>query len=180
MFTGKASGKETNRPQLEELSKFARDGDPVIVHGKGRLVRNLDDQRSVVENLQNSSVTSSANANRRHRPDQKTLSLPRAQMCPFNGSDGWQDAPAQETVCNSRPLRAQNYATVACCYYSKDCLAYLTAVPPDSSGCSAWRVGLPPTIPVPAGTLKGPHEIRHQTRYGPCRRHGHAAGTFGV
>ncbi|WP_425547597.1 recombinase family protein [Arthrobacter ramosus] len=87
MFTDKASGN-TNRPQLEELLKFACDGDPVIVHGMDRLVRNLDDLRSVVENLQNSSVPSSANANRGHRPGQKTRSPPRTQKCPFNGSGG--------------------------------------------------------------------------------------------
>lgn len=51
VFTDKASGKDTKRPQLEELLKFARDGDTVIVHSMDRLARNLDDLRSVVQKL---------------------------------------------------------------------------------------------------------------------------------
>jgi DNA invertase Pin-like site-specific DNA recombinase len=53
MFTDKASGKDTKRPQLEELLKFARDGDTVIVHSMDRLARNLDDLRSLVQKLTN-------------------------------------------------------------------------------------------------------------------------------
>lgn len=51
VFTDKASGKDTKRPQLEELLKFARDGDTVVVHSMDRLARNLDDLRSVVQKL---------------------------------------------------------------------------------------------------------------------------------
>lgn len=51
MFTDKASGKDTERPQLEELLRFARDGDTVLVHSMDRLARNLDDLRSVVQKL---------------------------------------------------------------------------------------------------------------------------------
>ena len=51
MFTDTASGKDTKRPQLEELLKFARDGDTVIVQSMDRLARNLDDLRSVVQKL---------------------------------------------------------------------------------------------------------------------------------
>jgi Resolvase, N terminal domain len=48
VFTDKASGKDTKRPQLEELQTFARDGDTVIVHSMDRLARNLVDLRSLV------------------------------------------------------------------------------------------------------------------------------------
>lgn len=51
MFTDKASGKDTKRPQLEELLRFARDGDTVVVHSMDRLARNLDDLRAVVQRL---------------------------------------------------------------------------------------------------------------------------------
>jgi DNA invertase Pin-like site-specific DNA recombinase len=51
VFMDKASGKDTKRPQLEELLKFARDGDTVVVHSMDRLARNLDDLRSVVQKL---------------------------------------------------------------------------------------------------------------------------------
>ncbi|HOW53879.1 MAG TPA: recombinase family protein [Syntrophorhabdaceae bacterium] len=50
-FTDKASGKDTKRPALEELLRFVRDGDTVIVHSIDRLARNLPDLRRIVEDL---------------------------------------------------------------------------------------------------------------------------------
>ena len=47
-FTDKVSGKDTKRPQLEELMGYARDGDTVVVHSMDRLARNLDDLRRIV------------------------------------------------------------------------------------------------------------------------------------
>jgi DNA invertase Pin-like site-specific DNA recombinase len=51
VFTDKASGKNTQRPQLEALLAFAREGDTVVVHSMDRLARNLDDLRRIVQNL---------------------------------------------------------------------------------------------------------------------------------
>jgi DNA invertase Pin-like site-specific DNA recombinase len=51
VFTDKASGRDTARPQLIELVRFARDGDTVVVHSMDRLARNLDDLRSLVQKL---------------------------------------------------------------------------------------------------------------------------------
>lgn len=51
VFTDKASGRDTARPQLVELVRFARDGDTVVVHSMDRLARNLDDLRSLVQKL---------------------------------------------------------------------------------------------------------------------------------
>jgi DNA invertase Pin-like site-specific DNA recombinase len=51
IFTDKASGKDTRRPQLEELLRFLRDGDTLVVHSMDRLARNLDDLRSLVHKL---------------------------------------------------------------------------------------------------------------------------------
>lgn len=51
VFTDKASGKDTVRPELENLKQFARDGDTVIVHSMDRLARNLDDLRQIVRTL---------------------------------------------------------------------------------------------------------------------------------
>jgi DNA invertase Pin-like site-specific DNA recombinase len=51
VFTEKASGKDTDRPQLTELLRFARDGDTVGVHSMDRLARNLDDLRALVQTL---------------------------------------------------------------------------------------------------------------------------------
>jgi DNA invertase Pin-like site-specific DNA recombinase len=50
-FTDKASGKDTTRPQLELLLRFARRGDTIIVHSMDRLARNLDDLRRIVHTL---------------------------------------------------------------------------------------------------------------------------------
>ncbi|MFJ6456142.1 recombinase family protein [Paenarthrobacter sp. NPDC091669] len=50
-FTDKASGRDTNRPELAELLRFAREGDTVVVHSMDRLARNLDDLRFVVKAL---------------------------------------------------------------------------------------------------------------------------------
>jgi DNA invertase Pin-like site-specific DNA recombinase len=50
-FTDKASGKDTARPNLDEMLAFVRDGDTVIVHSMDRLARNLDDLRRVVRSL---------------------------------------------------------------------------------------------------------------------------------
>lgn len=51
VFTDKASGRDTARPQLTELLRFARDGDTVVVHSMDRLARNLDDLRALVQGL---------------------------------------------------------------------------------------------------------------------------------
>lgn len=51
VFTDKASGKDTQRPQLEALLTFIRQGDTVVVHSMDRLARNLDDLRRLVQKL---------------------------------------------------------------------------------------------------------------------------------
>jgi DNA invertase Pin-like site-specific DNA recombinase len=51
IFTDKASGKDTQRPELDNLLTFVRDGDTVVVHSMDRLARNLDDLRSLVQQL---------------------------------------------------------------------------------------------------------------------------------
>jgi DNA invertase Pin-like site-specific DNA recombinase len=50
-FIDTASGKDTNRPQLDLLMSFVRTGDTVIVHSMDRLARNLDDLRRIVHTL---------------------------------------------------------------------------------------------------------------------------------
>ena len=50
-FTDKASGKDTQRPQLEALLGFVREGDTIICHSMDRLARNLDDLRKLVLTL---------------------------------------------------------------------------------------------------------------------------------
>ena len=51
LFSDKVSGKDRQRPELERLLAFAREGDTVVVHSMDRLARNLDDLRLIVQNL---------------------------------------------------------------------------------------------------------------------------------
>lgn len=51
VFTDRASGKDTQRPELDRLLAFVRQGDTVVVHSMDRLARNLDDLRRIVQGL---------------------------------------------------------------------------------------------------------------------------------
>ena len=58
VFRDAASGKDTQRPQLEALLAFVREGDVVLVHSLDRLARNLDDLRRLVQQLTSKKVLS--------------------------------------------------------------------------------------------------------------------------
>ena len=49
VFTDRASGRDTQRPELDALCAFVREGDTVVVHSMDRLARNLDDLRRLVQ-----------------------------------------------------------------------------------------------------------------------------------
>lgn len=51
VFIDKASGKDTQRPQLEALLSYVREGDTLVVHSMDRLARNLDDLRRMMQQL---------------------------------------------------------------------------------------------------------------------------------
>ena len=51
VFTDKASGKDTNRPELARAIDYVRDGDTLVVHSMDRLARNLEDLRRIVREL---------------------------------------------------------------------------------------------------------------------------------
>lgn len=57
IFTEKKSGKDTNRPKLQELIEYVRDDDIVHVHSLDRLARNLDDLRKTVKTLTDKGVS---------------------------------------------------------------------------------------------------------------------------
>lgn len=84
-FTDKASGKDVNRPQLEALLTFAREGDTVVVHSMDRLARNLMTCASW-------SVAS---------PSEVSGSSLRRKACPSRGGlpDGQSDALGHGCVC---------------------------------------------------------------------------------
>lgn len=50
-FTDKASGKDTNRPQLQAALDYLRDGDVLCCHSMDRLARNITDLLHTVESL---------------------------------------------------------------------------------------------------------------------------------
>lgn len=45
VFTDKASGKDTRRPELERLLAFVREGDTVVVHSMDRLAGTVANSR---------------------------------------------------------------------------------------------------------------------------------------
>jgi DNA invertase Pin-like site-specific DNA recombinase len=49
VFTDKASAKDVERPQLQEMLNFVREGDTIVVHSMDRLARNLEDLRQMVQ-----------------------------------------------------------------------------------------------------------------------------------
>lgn len=51
VFMDKASGKDTQRPQLTAAIEFLREGDTLVIHSMDRLARNLDDLRRTVLTL---------------------------------------------------------------------------------------------------------------------------------
>ena len=55
-FIDKASGKTVDRPQLDELMAYVREGDTVLVHSMDRLARNVDDLRKLVQTLTNQNI----------------------------------------------------------------------------------------------------------------------------
>jgi len=57
IFEDKLSGKDTNRPKLQELLEYCRKGDTVYVHELSRLGRNLDDLRNLVHQFTKKGVT---------------------------------------------------------------------------------------------------------------------------
>jgi DNA invertase Pin-like site-specific DNA recombinase len=56
VFIDKASGKDTNRPELAAMLNYVRDGDIIIVHSMDRLARNLDDLRRIVKQLTSADI----------------------------------------------------------------------------------------------------------------------------
>lgn len=51
-FTEKASGKSTDRPELNRMLEYAREGDTVYIHSFDRLARSTKDLLDIVEKLQ--------------------------------------------------------------------------------------------------------------------------------
>ena len=55
-FIEKVSGKDTNRPELQKLLEFCREGDTIHIHDFSRLARSTKDLLDIVEKLTAKSV----------------------------------------------------------------------------------------------------------------------------
>lgn len=55
-YTEKVSGKDTNRPKLQEMLEFVREGDTIYIHDFSRLARSTKDLLEIVETLQKKGV----------------------------------------------------------------------------------------------------------------------------
>lgn len=51
LFKDFASGKDSDRPELQAALKHVRKGDTLIIHSMDRLARNLNDLRTIVKDL---------------------------------------------------------------------------------------------------------------------------------
>lgn len=56
-FIEKVSAKDTNRPKLQEMIDFAREGDTVYVHDFSRLARSTKDLLGLVETFKTKGIT---------------------------------------------------------------------------------------------------------------------------
>ncbi len=56
-FIEKVSAKDTNRPKLQEMLDFAREGDTIHIHDFSRLARSTKDLLDIVEKLNQKGIT---------------------------------------------------------------------------------------------------------------------------
>ena len=56
-YIEKVSGKDTNRPKLQEMLEFVREGDTVYIHDFSRLARSTKDLLDIVEQLKEKGVS---------------------------------------------------------------------------------------------------------------------------
>lgn len=57
VFEDKASAKDTDRPQLQAMLDYVREGDTVVVHSIDRLARNLADLESLIDRMTSKGVS---------------------------------------------------------------------------------------------------------------------------
>ncbi|QFU24192.1 recombinase family protein [Shewanella eurypsychrophilus] len=55
-FTDRCSGGSLERPELDRLREFVREGDTVVIHSIDRLARNIDDLRGLVAEFRQQGV----------------------------------------------------------------------------------------------------------------------------
>lgn len=55
-FIEKVSAKDTNRPKLQEMMEFAREGDTIYIHDFSRLARSTKDLLELIETMQGKGI----------------------------------------------------------------------------------------------------------------------------
>lgn len=60
-FTEKVSAKDTNRPELQAMLEYTREGDTIYIHDFSRLARSTADLLRIVDNLQARGIQLSSN-----------------------------------------------------------------------------------------------------------------------
>lgn len=60
-YIEKISGKDTNRPKLQEMLEYVREGDQVYIHDFSRLARSTKDLLEIVETLNKKGVILKSN-----------------------------------------------------------------------------------------------------------------------
>lgn len=55
-YIEKVSAKDTNRPKLQEMLEFAREGDTVYIHDFSRLARSTKDLLDLIEHMQDKGI----------------------------------------------------------------------------------------------------------------------------
>lgn len=60
-YIEKVSAKDTNRPKLQEMLEYVREGDIVFIHDFSRLARSTKDLLDIVEKLNKKGVTLKSN-----------------------------------------------------------------------------------------------------------------------
>lgn len=56
LYKEKVSAKDTNRPKLQEMLSFVREGDTIYIHSFDRLARNTIDLLTIIEELKEKNV----------------------------------------------------------------------------------------------------------------------------
>ena len=60
-FIEKVSAKDTNRPQLQAMLEFAREGDTIFIHDLSRLARSTKDLLDIIEQLKGKKINLHSN-----------------------------------------------------------------------------------------------------------------------
>lgn len=60
-FIEKVSAKDTNRPKLQEMLNFVREGDTIYIHDFSRLARSTKDLLDIVEKLDSKGIILKSN-----------------------------------------------------------------------------------------------------------------------